>query len=491
LLRPKDKHIVENAAPELDKDNVPPGQTSHLPARIKYLYGIGDISLIIKQQTMGLFTFYLYTTVLGLSGTTVGVVCSLSIFWDAFIDPYIGYLSDRARSRWGRRHFFLLIGTLTMGTTFWSYFSPPRNLSHGLLLLWFITSNLLIRTTTSLFGVPYYALGAELSQDYQERTSITAIRSAWALFGTLSTVTLSFLVFFPNYLQGVDPKLDYERYPALGLTFGLIMTLAGLIATFGSIGKRGSRGVSMETTQPEVLADFFLSFKTSLQNRFFRAIFLSTSLFFMGVVVNTLLANYYFTYYVHILDSKIITAFHLCFYVSALIGVPFWLKISRSVEKKVLYIVASSVLTALLLCAWALFGKGHFFGTGNYMPLIIGNGLAGFFASILWFMPASMVADITDLDTWTTGERREGSYFGLLSFGQQVAAGVALLLTGFLVDRYAGLIPSQALQSLATCNRIGILFGVIPSICCMCATLAILFYHINQQSVQKIQYHLK
>jgi len=156
-----------------------------------------------------------------------------------------------------------------------------------------------------------------------------------------------------------------------------------------------------------------------------------------------------------------------------------------------LYLVASSALSVLLCCASLLFGEGHLWGTGTYVPLIIGNGLAGFFASIVWFIPASMIADITDLDTWTTGERREGSYFGLLSFGQQVATGVALLLTGFLLDSYAGLIPNQALQSSTTSNRIGILFGVIPCVCCMCATLAILFYRMNQQNVQEIQRHLK
>ena len=351
--------------------------------RLKCLYGIGEIALVIKQQCVGLFTLYLYTTLLGLSGTIVGLVSAAGLLWDAMIDPYIGYLSDKSRSSLGRRHLFMLAGAVTMGASFWVYFAPPRNLSSGLLVIWFLASNLFLRTTTSLFGVPYYALGAELSQDYHERSCVTGIRGIFSLLGTLATVSISYLVFFPNAKDGVDPKLSYEGYLGLGLTFGLVMTVAGLVATFGS---RDTRAISAHNrTRPstEEVKRFFSGLTLSLQNPAFLALFCSYAFFFLGVVVNALLANHYFTYYVRILDSRILTGFHLSFLLSALLGIPFWLRISKSVEKKVLCGIATSTLTGLLFCAWMLMGDGHLFGTGNALPLILGNGLAGFFSSIL------------------------------------------------------------------------------------------------------------
>jgi Na+/melibiose symporter-like transporter len=471
----------------LQQENLLNVQEFPLPARVKCLYGIGDVALVVKGQMIGLFTLYLYTSVMGLSGTVVGVISALGLLWDAAIDPYIGYRSDRCRAGLGRRHLFMLFGALTMGASFWAYFAPPPALSPTHLVLWFLAANLLLRTTTSLFGVPYYALGAELSQDYHERTSVTGIRSAWALTGTLCAAVLSFVVFFPNTQEGVDPKLDYEAYPAMGLSFALLMTVVSLVSVFGTFERRNLQPPAPPDPETFPHRGFLTSFLLSLQNPAFRCVFFSYSLFFLGVVSNALLANHYFTYYVDILDSKRISAFHLCFYACALVSVPLWLWAARSVEKKALYLVALLGMTTLLVCAWALFGAGSLFGTGNALPLIIGNGVAGCLASILWIIPPSMIADITDLDTQQTGERREGSFFGLFFFGQQIATGIALLLVGLLVDRFAGLVPGQALQSEETAARIGILFGLLPAACLVAGTALILFYRLNKTRVLLVQ----
>ena len=95
-------------------------------------------------------------------------------------------------------------------------------------------------------------------------------------------------------------------------------------------------------------------------------------------------------------------------------------------------------------------GEGRLFGTGNIHPVLIGHALQGFFGSVLWFIPASMVADVADEDELVTGLRRAGSFFGLFPFGPQLATGLSVLLTGVLVDEFAGLMPAQAQQSAQT-----------------------------------------
>lgn len=459
--------------------------------RTKLLYGLGDIANTIKTTTFGLFTLFFYTMVMGLPGTWLGIVGVIVLVWDASIDPYIGYLSDQARFRFGRRHTFMLIGSLTMGLSFWLVFSPPQGLPRGVLLVWLLGANLLVRTAISVYGVPYYALGAELSQEYHERTAIAGIRSLLALLGTLAAASLSFVVFFPDRTPGVDPKLNYAGYPMMGLAFGLVMTSVGLAATLGTLSQRYARLPSRsETTLPQPLRSFFANFGQSLRNPSFRVLFISFSCFFLGVVINSALSLHYLTYYIKITTSTMLSSFHLVLYVGGIVGVAFWLVVSKAVEKHWLYFLAALVTSALMFAAFLLMGDGRFFGSGNMRPLLIGHALLGFFGSVLWFIPASMVADVVDEDELVTGMRREGSFFGLLSFGPQLATGLSILLTGVLVDKFAGLVPAQAQQSAQTVYRIGVLYSLLPALLVLVAAALILRYTLTQPRLVSIRAEL-
>jgi Na+/melibiose symporter-like transporter len=464
--------------------------TPYLDRRTKVLYGIGGIANAIKSVIFGLFTLFFYTTVMGLPATLVGIASAIGVFWDAVIDPYIGYLSDNARFRFGRRHTFMLVGTLTMGASFWVLFSPPRNLTTSGLFFWLLTTNLLVRTSTSLYGVPYYALGAELSQDYYERTSIVSIRSVLTLLGTLAAAALSFVVFFPDTASGADPKLNYAGYPVMGLAFGLVMTAVGLITTAGTLPWRDHLRNRGNTGMTETPQSFFDSFVQSLRNPSFRVVFTSFSLFFVGVVINSTLSIHYFKYYTKITASAALSALQLAFYVGALLGVWFWLRVSKVVEKQWLYFAGTLLTAMLMLGALLLVGEGHLFGTGNVHVLTIGHGIAGLFASVLWIMPASMIADVADQDELVTGQRREGSFFGIFSFGEQLGGGVSLLAAGVLVDWFAGLVPGQAAQSPQTVWRIGLLYSVLPAALLGVAAVLILRYTLSKQRVAVIRAEL-
>ena len=459
--------------------------------RVKLLYGIGEVANAIKSIAFGLFTLFFYTTVMGLPGTWIGIVATIVLVWDATIDPYIGYLSDKAHFHFGRRHTFMLIGSLTMGVSFWLVFSPPQGLSRGVLLVWLLGSSLLARTAISMYGVPYHALGAELSQEYHERTAITGIRGILALLGTLAAASLSFVVFFPDRTPGVDPKLNYAGYPTMGLAFGLVMTIAGLTATLGTLSRRCSSfpsGDAAEMSQPR--RSFFANFSQSLYNPSFRVLFISFSLFFLGIVINSMLSLHYLTYYVKITSSTTLSSCQFVLYIGAIVGIAFWLFVAKTVEKHRIYCLAALVTAALMLAAFLLVGEGRLFGVGNIFPLLIGYALLGFFGSVLWFIPASMVADVVDEDELVTGRRREGSFFGLFSFGPQLATGLSVLLTGVLVDKFAGLVPAQAQQSTQTVYRIGVLYSVLPALLVIAAAALILRYALTQPRVVSIRVEL-
>lgn len=457
---------------------------------VKVIYGIGSIPNALKTILFGLFTLYFYTTVMGLRGTAVGIATAIGLVWDAIIDPIIGALSDNMQSRFGKRHGLMLIGSAGMGVSFWMYFSPPANICAEALFSWLLVTSILVRTMTSLFCIPYYALGAELSQDYHERTSITGIRGMFALLGTLATATLCFILFSPVLLQEVDPKRTIDGYRTMGLLTGFAMTLVGLTSTFGTLSYRQHPAIQDVLPVRNAVRDFFFNTLAAFRNPSFRSIFTSYSIFFLGTVINASLAIHFLTYYVNITASAALSVFQLSFYLGALAGVAYWLRVSRRLEKRSLYFGGTLVTSMIIGCAFLLLGEGHLLGIGNLKPLLFGHGLAGFFACTLWIVPASMIADVADQDELLQGQRREGIFFGLFNFGEQIAGGAAIFITGFLIDRFAGLIPGQVQQSAGTVIRIGMLYSLLPSALLAVAAFIILRYSLDQNKIEAIRLQL-
>jgi glycoside/pentoside/hexuronide:cation symporter, GPH family len=459
---------------------VPP----RLDRATRIAYAAGEVPNAVKTILAALFGFFFYTSVMGLPGSLVGLAGAIGLAYDALIDPYIGHLSDRSRSRWGRRHVFMLAGALTMGLGFWASFSPPRGLSQGALFAWVLVTGFFLRTATSVYRVPYFALGAELSRDYDERTSITALRGMLGVLGSMAAAALSFVLFFPNRGDG-DPKLRYEGYPALGLAFGAAMTACALLATLGTRSR--ARTASAPEAGAALPTHFLAASLQCLRNRSFRVLFTSSSLFFLAVAMNTTLSIHFLTYYARIGDSKALSASQGALYLAGFLGMVFWLRVSPRMEKQRLYVLGTLATGLVMVSGFFLVGKGHLLGVNNVPALLIGHALVGFFSSTLWFIPAALLADVVDEDELATGERREGSFFGLFSFGQQLATGVALVLTGVLVDRFAGLVPGQAVQSAETIRRIGLLYGVLPGALLLVAGAGALRYTLGRREVALIQ----
>jgi GPH family glycoside/pentoside/hexuronide:cation symporter len=461
------------------------GDSVGLP--LKAVYGLGQIASAVKTVLFGLFSLYFCTTVLGLSGTLVGIASAIGLLWDALIDPVIGSLSDRTTGALGKRHGYMLVGAAGMGVSFWACFAPPANLSTEALFAWVLGTNLLVRTMVSLFGIPYYALGSELSRDYHERTSITGIRGGLGLFGTMATAVLSFVIFFPAGPDGGDPKLNVEGYRQMGLFSGAVMSLVSIAATLGTLSHRQHRAGEEATAGPAGVVRLVAEAGDALRNVSLRVVLSSYFLFFLGVVINGTLALHFLSYYAEITESRDVSAFQLAFFLGALCGVFCWLRVSRRLEKGRLYFLGTMGTALVMGSAFVFLGEGRPLGTGSVAPLLFGNCVAGFFASLLWIIPSSMIADVADQDELLTGERRQGTFFGLFHFAEQIAAGAAILITGILIDHFAGLAPGQADPSAGTVVRIGMLYSLLPAALLSISAALILFYALDEEKMASIQ----
>jgi Na+/melibiose symporter-like transporter len=154
----------------------------------KLAYASGTVSFAVKDIAFGSFVLFYYVSVVGLQGSLAGTVLLISMVWDAITDPIVGSLSDNFRSRWGRRHPFMAISGIPLAICLFALFNVPEGLSQTEIFLWMLVICLLLRTFLTLFTVPYLALGAEMSDDYHERSSIAGTRT---LFGWVTAIGLA------------------------------------------------------------------------------------------------------------------------------------------------------------------------------------------------------------------------------------------------------------------------------------------------------------
>jgi len=457
-----------------------------LPLSAKLLYGVGEMPITILMFLSGLLLVFFYTSVMGLSPALVGTGLGATLALDAFLDPFIGHLSDRTRHRFGRRHIYMLPGSLTMGFCFYLLLSPPRSLPPTGLFLWLIGSMVALRFTSAIYRIPYLSLGAELSRGYDDRTSTMGIRALFALLGALAAGG-SFLLFFPNDAD----RLQYGGYPRVGLAFGLLMTVSGLVSTIGTRDRSNALPAApAHAARPHFLSGLVMS----LRNPAFRKIWVASLIFWLAVTLNFSMALHYFTWYAKISGGAMLSTMQLCFFVGALAGVVIWMMLARHTEKRTLYIAAVAATAVVMLCATFLVGPGRLFGTGHPLPLMLGHLLAGIFASAYWVLPSSMVADVTDSDQLRTGLRREGSYYGIMNFGEKFAAGLAFVLSGLLLAlfrkfSYGAAYGTPGKPPVAV-PYVGLLFGAVPAVLIMISLISLFTYRLDRRAVHGIQREL-
>ena len=344
---------------------------------------------------------------------------------------------------------------------------------------------LALRATSAIYRIPYLGLGAELSRDYDDRTRTVAVRAVFGLVGTLAAAGLSFLLFFPATADGSEPKLHYQSYPHLGLAFGALMTVSGLIAVFGTLGHR-TAGTGESSQTPS----FLQAFRIAMADTEYRRLWGATTTFFLAAVLNASVSIHYFTWYARLPGSGAMSAFQICFYSGAMAGVFLWMGLARRLEKRTLKIISLAATATLLLLATLLIGEGRPLGTGHALPLMVGSVIGGIFACAVWVIGPSMVADVADTDELKTGLRREGIYFGISNFGEKMAAGGALLLSGVLLSLFGKLSHGAPPGAPAATPYLGILYGAVPALL-MLVSLAIIFpYRLDRRTVRRIQQEL-
>ena len=416
---------------------------SPVPRKTRGYYAVGQVAEGVKNATFNLFLFFYYHQVLGLSGTATGLALFITTSVDAVADPLAGSISDRLRHRWGRRHPFMYAAAVPLGVSFALLFRPPAGLSEAGLFAWLLAFTLAVRGSMSLFHVPHLALGAELSDDYAERTVVVAYRTAAGLLGAAFAVGCAWLIFFRATPAFANGQLDPAAYPPLGLLYGAVILVSILISALGTHDR------IPHLTQPAAqerfsLRGFLADYLGALANPSFRAFFLGVVAFFVMRGVQDVLGVHMSTYFWR-LDPKEIATLQLSAFPGLLLGIPLWTEVSRRTDKLPALLVGIACFCVCVLGPpiAALAGVFPAHESAAYLPLLLGAGFVAAVAATAGLVVAgSMLADVADEHELTTGQRSEGILFAALSFAHKSTAGLGGLLAGVGLDWIS--FPAQA-----------------------------------------------
>ena len=439
-------------------------QTGRLSRRTKLLYGAGDIGFSLTDTTIGVLFAIFLVDVVGLSPAQAALAIFIGKSWDYVNDPLLGYISDRTRTRWGRRRPFLLFGFLPFGIAFsMLWWVPPIDSSQGL-VAYYTIAYLVFEAAATLVYMPYFALTPELSQDYDERTSLTSYRMGFSILGGLLAFTI------PLMIIGTMRPENSDRVFLVGAMFGAFSALPLLLTFFGT----------EERTEyaTQALPDLRESIRAATRNRPF--------LFAMGIFLFTWTAIevvqgmllFFLKYRMNLEAESDYVAGTV--FIAALLTLPIWVVVSERYDKRRAYIAGmvflAAVLTILILVdpSWGL------------SIVLLLAALAGVGVAAVHVLPWSMNPDAVEVDELETGERHEGMFYALVTLFRKIATSIALPLVLMVLDR-SGYVSNAASQSPAAILAIRLLMGPVPAVFLFGGILFALVYPLSRERHAEIR----
>jgi GPH family glycoside/pentoside/hexuronide:cation symporter len=435
--------------------------SNRLSLRLKLLYSTGDLSTSIPLAILMFFQLYFLTDVAGLRPEYAGWALGVGKMWDAVNDPLFGLVSDRIRTRWGRRRVLLLFGALPLGLAFMLMWLVPPLGQLGLAVYYGITF-ILFDTAFTVVHVGYNALTPELTSDYDERSSLNGYRMAYSIFGTLGAIILATVLSW--YIT--DARV---LFAVVGVGLGLVSVVPPLIVF------RVTREAPADTRPDPLPAREAL--KATLTNRPFRLVM---GLYLLSWTTASVLAAvlvYFANYHLEVPEQA--NYFVLVAEGAAILFIPLWVWVARRLDKRRAFVLGVTSWIVVLLGISVL--RSDQVTLAYILAALSGSGIA-----TAYVIPWAMIPDIVECDQLETGQRREGSYYAFASFFQKLGTGVALwamaqalALTGYITPSGNEPLPVQPTQAV---TAIRVFMGPVPTALLLLSILFAWRYPITRES---------
>lgn len=443
----------------------------------KAAFGVGGAAEEVMNNSVNTLLNPVYNISLGVSPGLLGIAQALPRFWDAIFGPLVGTLSDNARTRWGRRRPFMLVGAVLATVSFVAIWWVPRSWGEASMFAYLMALSLIFYSAATLFQVPWSAMGLSLSANIQERTRVMAVKQFFSMsigFGLPWTFWLIERDIFRDRIEGV-------RWVSMGI--GAVILMACAVSVFFC---RETYTPAIRT-QPKV--PLLRGFLTSFQNRPFVALATMVLCILTGLFLVDTLGLYVTIYHVYGGDTHAASAMQgwtgSAYRASALAFLPVVGHLSARFGK--IQILAAAILLAFLGTAskWWCYSPAHPW-TCLIPAILMGPGLTSMFV-----LTSSLLADVCDYDEYVTGCRREAMYSAVFGWCVKLGLTGALVLSGFVL---VGTGFNEALggaQSPQTLLWMRGLFSFVPPTALLIAFILTLRFPLTEHRSREIQSALK
>jgi len=447
-----------------------------LPLRTLLGYGVGGFIAPIVTGNIVVLLNPFYVNILGVPATVAGFLIMVPRLWDAFWDPLVGQLSDNCRSRWGRRKPFLYAGAVGLGVSYFFFFAAPFA-AHNVVgnAAWLLVFGLLVYMLSSVYLIPYSALGFELSLDYDQRTRVMS----WSMVAAQVAEAARFYSLpLGLWLLASSAYAGNERYAygLAGFVFAVAMIVAGLAAARFArerYGQSAAVGLSL-----------WASLATTLKDRLYLRLVVLQIIFLMGLIFIATNNYYLQTYYMN--DKFLAGNTALLNGILVCVWVAVWNRLTPRMGKVWVLRLGTSLMAVAALTTYWGFTPGHPWRALLLFPLAWAPGWAAYMV-----MSPAIVADLTDLDELRTGKRREGSYASVGGFITKLAFTVVALPTGLILDYVVKFDRDLGLnQTPDTWERLKLCNMLIPCAFTALALLAIAKFPLTKQRMLEVRAEL-
>lgn len=402
-----------------------------LKTGVTLTYGFGSVAYGAKDAAFGTFLLIYYNQVLGLNSFKVGLVIMAALVLDAFIDPMVGILSDRTRSKWGRRHPWLYASAAPIAIGWLLLWNPPAG-SEAFRLGWLFVTAVITRSAVSCFEVPSQALTPELTTDYDERTRITAYRYLFGWAGGLGIVLLAYGVFLlpsDDYPVGL---LNLTGYHRLALAAAFLMVVGVLVSAIGTHGE--IQRLPKVDVEPQSFGAVLRELWGTLHNRGFVILILAGVCAYTNQGIGYALSNYFYAYAWR-LSPGALQLLPLTLFAGATAAFVIAPRVGRTTSKPraaslfVLFGALSYVVPYIMLMLDLLPPPGPTRVAILY-PMFAATTALNVSSFILG---ASMMADVVEESQSRTGRRNEGVFFAGSFFVQKCTSGLGIAAAGSIL----------------------------------------------------------
>jgi Na+/melibiose symporter-like transporter len=447
----------------------------------------------VKTTVFNTFVLFYYNQIIGVSATLTALALGLAVFFDAVSDPVAGYLSDRTRTRWGRRHPWIVAAALPFGLSLAFLFNPPAGMGDYFYFAWLLAASVAVRLFLTLYHVPHLALGAEMAQDYVDRTRVFGYSTVFGVIGGYGFWFFAMSVFFATPEDGSHGMYRADQYLPFSLAAGAVVVSTILLCagfTWKEIPHlHDPQGQAAGSTK-----NFFKQMMSVFRNpsyvRIIIGLILLTTVVAIEAVFNAFMGVHFWELPTEDLRWLAIAVF---------LGLPFAFVLApvltRAIDKRM----------TLISCAVVLIINGNFFVClrlftdvlpANGDPLIfwcvMSMGLVGGITGpIVLIMINSMFADIADEQELITGERQEGIIYSARSFALKATAAIGGIFGGMALDLIA--FPRQAPPGTVEPDvifNLGLVAGPLTSVFTFFGLLLFLGYRLDQRRVSQIKVEL-